>query len=94
MPDQPASPQIAPLSVQVIASTQFTAPADVPWETDLDGGQALAEFADRACYQSWKKPNPGTATNAGYLRHILDAGHLYVLEHGTVTMYLTGCPDR
>jgi len=83
-------PEIAPLSVQVIAYTHFDPPAGVPWETDVDGGQALAEFAGRACYQSWKKPNPTTATNAGYLRHILDVGHLSVLEHGTVTMYFTG----
>ncbi|MDK3257825.1 FAD-dependent thymidylate synthase [Blastococcus capsensis] len=83
-------PQIVPLRVQVIAQTRFTPPADVPWETDADGGQALAEFAGRACYQSWEKPNPATATNAGYLRHILEVGHLSVLEHGTVSMYLTG----
>lgn len=83
-------PEIVPLSVQVIAYTQFAPPADVPWETDADGGEALAEFAGRACYQSWKKPNPATATNAGYLRHILEVGHLSVLEHGTVTMYLSG----
>jgi thymidylate synthase (FAD) len=83
-------PEIVPLSVQVIAYTHFESPADVPWETDTDGGQALAEFAGRACYQSWKKPNPATATNAGYLRHILEVGHLSVLEHGTVTMYLSG----
>ncbi|MCZ2831055.1 FAD-dependent thymidylate synthase [Modestobacter sp. VKM Ac-2986] len=83
-------PAIAPLRVQVIAQTQFTPPADVPWETDAEGGQALAEFAGRACYQSWSKPNPATATNAGYLRHILEVGHLSVLEHGSVTMYLTG----
>ena len=83
-------PQIAPLQVQVIAQTQFTPPADVPWETDADGGQALAEFAGRACYQSWGKPNPATATNAGYLRHILEVGHLSVLEHGSVSMYLSG----
>ena len=61
-------PQIVPLKVQVIAQTQFTAPDDVPWETDVEGGQALAEFAGRACYQSWNKPNPATATNEGYLR--------------------------
>src|SRR4051812_21965225 len=85
-----AVPAIAPLKVQVVAQTQFTPPADVRWETDADGGQALAEFAGRACYQSWKKPNPATATNEGYLRHILDVGHLSVLEHGTVSMYLTG----
>jgi thymidylate synthase (FAD) len=82
--------EFAPLKAEVIAFTQFTPPADVPWETDVDGGQALAEFAGRACYQSWSKPNPATATNAGYLRHILEVGHLSVLEHGTVTFYLTG----
>ncbi|WP_432836272.1 FAD-dependent thymidylate synthase [Dactylosporangium sp. CA-092794] len=78
------------LSVRAIAWTHFEPPADVPWSTDADGGQALAEFAGRACYQSWGKPNPATATNAGYLRHILEVGHLSVLEHGSVTFYLTG----
>ena len=82
--------ELAPLKVQVIGYTHFEPPADVPWETDADGGQALAEFAGRACYQSWSKPNPSTATNAGYLRHILEVGHLSVLEHGSVTFYLTG----
>ena len=76
--------------VELIAKTEFFPPADVPWSTDADGGEALAEFAGRACYQSWKKPNPATATNAGYLRHILEVGHLSVLEHGTVSFYLTG----
>ncbi|MFC7479453.1 FAD-dependent thymidylate synthase [Luedemannella flava] len=76
--------------VQLIGFTQFQAPPDVPWSTDADGGQALAEFAGRACYQSWSKPNPATATNAGYLAHILEVGHLSVLEHGTVTFYFTG----
>src|SRR4029079_8318743 len=33
---------------------------------------------------------PATATNAGYLSHILDVGHLSVLEHGSVTFYMTG----
>ncbi len=83
-------PAIVPLRAQVIAWTHFEAPAEVPWDTDADGGQALAEFAGRACYQSWTKPNPATATNAGYLAHILEVGHLSVLEHGSVTFYLTG----
>jgi thymidylate synthase (FAD) len=83
-------PAPAPLSVQVIGYTHFEPPAQVPWETDAGGGEALAEFAGRACYQSWSKPNPATATNAGYLRHILEVGHLSVLEHGSVTFYLTG----
>ncbi len=83
-------PEIVPLTVRPIAWTQFAPPAEVAWSTDADGGEALAEFAGRACYQSWKKPNPATATNAGYLRHILEVGHLSVLEHGSVTFYLTG----
>lgn len=79
-----------PPTVQLVAKTEFTAPEGVPWTTDADGGQALAEFAGRACYQSWAKPNPATATNAGYLRHILEVGHLSVLEHGTVSFYISG----
>jgi thymidylate synthase (FAD) len=62
----------------------------VPWTTDAGGGQALAEFAGRACYQSWSKPKPATATNAGYLDHILQVGHLSVLEHSSATFYITG----
>ena len=76
--------------VTLIAWTQFEPPADIDWTTDADGGQALAEFAGRACYQAWDKPNPATATNAGYLAHILEVGHLSVIEHATATFYLTG----
>ncbi|MFC4336544.1 FAD-dependent thymidylate synthase [Salininema proteolyticum] len=83
-------PEIAPLNVRLVAWTHFEPPADVPWDTDAEGGQALAEFAGRSCYQSWKKPNPKTATNAGYLDHILRVGHLSVLEHGSVSFYFTG----
>ena len=82
--------EIVSPQVRVIAWTHFVPPEDVPWSTDAEGGEALAEFAGRACYQSWHKPNPATATNAGYLRHILEVGHLSVLEHSTVTMYITG----
>ena len=76
--------------VDLVGWTHFEPPADVPWSTDAEGGQALAEFAGRACYQSWSKPNPATATNATYLAHILEVGHLSVLEHGTATFYITG----
>ncbi len=83
-------PRIVAPRVQLIAKTEFLPPADVDWSTDAEGGQALAEFAGRACYQSWSNPNPATATNAGYLAHILEVGHLAVLEHGSVSFYLTG----
>ena len=80
----------APLRVQLIARTEFLAPPDVPWSTDADGGEALVEFAGRACYQSWDKPNPRTATNASYISHIIDVGHLAVLEHASASFYITG----
>ena len=82
--------ETVPLDVQLIAWTAFAQPDNVPWTTDAVAGPALVEFAGRACYQSWDKPNPATATNEGYLRHILEVGHLAVLEHGTVSMYLSG----
>nr|A4TCJ4.1 RecName: Full=Flavin-dependent thymidylate synthase; Short=FDTS; AltName: Full=FAD-dependent thymidylate synthase; AltName: Full=Thymidylate synthase ThyX; Short=TS; Short=TSase [Mycolicibacterium gilvum PYR-GCK]ABP46472.1 thymidylate synthase (FAD) [Mycolicibacterium gilvum PYR-GCK] len=82
--------EIAPLRVQLIAKTEFSAPPDVEWSTDADGGAALVEFAGRACYQSWSKPNPRTATNATYVRHIIDVGHFSVLEHASVSFYITG----
>ncbi|MBB2990149.1 thymidylate synthase (FAD) [Mycolicibacterium iranicum] len=82
--------EIAPLRVQLIAKTEFAAPPDVPWSTDAEGGAALVEFAGRACYQSWSKPNPRTATNTAYLRHIIDVGHFSVLEHASVSFYITG----
>jgi thymidylate synthase (FAD) len=82
--------ETTPLRVQLIARTEFLAPPDVPWSTDADGGAALVEFAGRACYQSWSKPNPRTATNAAYLRHIIDVGHFSVLEHASVSFYITG----
>jgi len=82
--------ETAPLRVQLIAKTEFIAPPDVSWSTDADGGEALVEFAGRACYQSWYKPNPKTATNAGYLQHIIDVGHFSMLEHASVSFYITG----
>jgi len=84
-------PDIATPRVEIIGVTDFQKPAGVPWDQgDAVGGAAAAEFAGRACYQSWNKPNPATATVDGYIRHILEVGHLSVLEHGTATLYLTG----
>lgn len=82
---------IATLSVQLIGSTGFIAPEDVAWETDAtNSGSAIAEFAGRACYETWDRPNPHTAANAAYIRHIMDVGHTTVLEHASASMYLRG----
>ncbi|MFJ8687388.1 FAD-dependent thymidylate synthase [Micromonospora wenchangensis] len=80
-------------AVHLIGWTAFDAPLMeelTGWSTDATAGQALVEAAGRACFQSWKRPNPATATNAGYLAHILDVGHLSILEHASVTFYITG----
>lgn len=50
----------------------------------------LVEFAGRSCYQSFNKPNPATAENADYIANIITQGHESVLEHATVSFYLTG----
>jgi thymidylate synthase (FAD) len=84
---------LVPQKVHLIAATWFAAGEAkrlTGWTTDADGGEALAEFAGRLCYMSWKKPNPKTATNAGYLGHILETGHFSVLEHGSVSFYFEG----
>ena len=50
----------------------------------------LAEFAGRACYQSWSRPNAATAKNYDYIGSILDKEHFSVLEHASATFYITG----
>lgn len=84
----------------LIAATVFNAPDSTPWRSeDHPGpaerswdarGQDLIEFAGRACYQSWSRPNPETATNRGYLAHIIDVGHFSTFEHAYATFYLEG----
>lgn len=80
------------LDVQLIAATAFTPPSDVDWSADdtATAAEALVEFAGRACYESFDKPNPRTATNEAYLGHILEVGHHALLEHATATMYVRG----
>lgn len=59
-------------------------------DRDTEDIDFLGEFSGRACYQSWGRPNPATRANDTYLNHILEEGHLSVLEHGSVTFYVTG----
>lgn len=78
------------LNVELIACTEFTRPQGVDWDTDAQGPEALVEFAGRACYETFDKPNPRTAENAAYLRHIMEVGHTALLEHATATIYVRG----
>lgn len=80
------------LNIQLIAATEFHTPQGTQWSADdtATDGEALVEFAGRACYESFDKPNPRTATNSAYLHHIMEVGHTALLEHATATMYITG----
>lgn len=84
----------AALNVTLIAKTEYLADAAAEvmagFRPGAEGGPGLVEAAGRSCYQSFSRPNPATATNEGYIRHILEVGHLSVLEHGSVSFYVTG----
>lgn len=77
------------MQVRLIAATQYFEQPEIS-QLGYHSSDALAEFAGRACYQSWDKPNPKTAENVDYLKHILDVGHFSVLEHGSATFYIEG----
>ena len=72
------------------ATTDFYNTGDrVGWEgTSHSDPELLLEFAGRACYQSWDKPNPKTAETVDYIGHMLDVNHLSVVEHATASFYL------
>lgn len=61
-------------------------------DVNLSSGDAedIMEFAGRGCYQSFHRPNPATRETADYLRNIIRQGHESVLEHATVSFYVTG----
>lgn len=83
------------MNVELIAHTVFTKEYDEVWPFDDEeylttDSDWLAEFAGRACYQSWDKPNPKTRANKDYLANIIRQQHFSVLEHGSATFYITG----
>ena len=63
---------------------------DMEIDRDAEDSDVLAEFAGRACYQSFHKPNPQTRANRDYLANILRRGHESVLEHASATFYVEG----
>ncbi|MHA2789195.1 FAD-dependent thymidylate synthase [Corynebacterium sp. S7] len=84
--------EVKHLDVKLIAATQFNAPDDIEWSADdsATDSEALVEFAGRACYETFDKPNPHTNSNESYLRHIMEVGHTALLEHASATMYIRG----
>lgn len=88
----PGDTKVAPLRVDLIAFTQPTSMIYEYMSQDPDsrGMDHLAEFAGRACYQSFHKPNEYTRKNRDYIANILRQNHTSVLEHASATFYLTG----
>jgi len=61
------------------------------FEEVVSGPDLLAEFAGRACYQSWGRPNPTTRSNKDYIRSTIhEKGHESITAHASVTYYITG----
>lgn len=86
--------KIAKPEVKVLGET-----VGYPWileelgmETGFGGNDAeeMMEFAGRGCYQAFHKPNPATKQTPDYLKNIIAQGHESVLEHATVSFYITG----
>lgn len=60
-------------------------------DSECSDAEALTEFAGRACYLSFQKPNPATARNADYLKRTLfEQGHWSIAEHASATLYFEG----
>ena len=84
--------------VELIAHTTLACDGRSPaieehMSLDPDAGdmQQLVEFAGRACYQSFHKPNPKTARNKDYISRTLHGqAHWSIAEHATATFYITG----
>ena len=60
--------------VQLVAST-FTEIDSLEEHMDLDitstSAEDISEFAGRACYQSFHKPNPKTKNSRDYIKNII-----------------------
>ncbi|MFF1739618.1 FAD-dependent thymidylate synthase [Streptomyces mirabilis] len=86
------------MKVTLVSTTAVNGfPTGIDWDATPDDPQRpvtdadfVAEFAGRACYKSWSKPNPATAANSDYLRNIIGQGHFSVLEHASASFYVEG----
>lgn len=80
------------MKIELIAQTATNPEMIKYMELDNDSSELedLVEFAGRACYQSFHKPNEATRANYDYLANILAQGHESVLEHASVSFYVQG----
>lgn len=80
------------MKIELIAYTNTIGSMYQYMEPDLYSttSEDLIEFAGRACYQSFHKPNAKTARNADYIANIIAQGHESVLEHASASFYVQG----
>lgn len=80
------------MKIEVVARTVPTDRVYTYMEADelSTYSEDLLEFAGRACYQSFHKPNEKTRRNADYLANIIGQQHESVLEHASVSFYVQG----
>ncbi len=82
--------QTVPSSIGIedraVAASEWLEP-----QTGSSKAEYLTEFAGRACYQSFSRPNPATAKTEDYIqRTLFEQGHWSIAEHASVTFYITG----
>lgn len=85
--------KVAEPEVTLLAATDLRIGlSDLGMDEDpaASGGESLMEFAGRACYQSFHKPNEYTRANKDYLANIIRQQHESVLEHASATFYIEG----
>lgn len=68
----------------------FRVPGEEGEYQKVTDGDIIGEFAGRNCYLSHNKPNPSTAHNDDYLANILEIEHESILEHTSVSFYVSG----
>lgn len=84
------TPRPVTLKITLKGSTRFYTSDHLdpnPGSTDAEN---IVEFAGRACYQSWHRPNPKTADTGDYIANIRNQQHFSVLEHGVASFYIEG----
>lgn len=79
------------LDIWKATDEQFNVDDSFGLDEDFNDADALAEFAGRACYQSWSRPNEATRKNADYIHSTVhEKGHESIMAHASVTYYITG----
>jgi thymidylate synthase (FAD) len=78
------------MTVKILACTAvMDSPSGWEYREEVTSPDAIVEMAGRNCYQSWDRPNPETDTNRTYIAHVLEVGHLSLLDHASATFQIT-----